>query len=238
MTQQANGGNIPPHQQPLPQYWQGPTADVPPHMRPWRPVTMVSPKSVSGLGGWTARLLMGAAGLQLAGGVLFLLEVDSASLVVQLVSGLLMIACVVLVMVWLNQARSNIEYLDPYRWAGRRRLSKGWAVGAWFVPVGFLWLPLQVVLDVWWGTAEPTREKRRTPKIIVGWWTCWLLAWFTGVRTVNTVSHRNGVRFESASLNVYLGSTALSALFTAAAAVLLCLLVRRVTALQTARLGY
>ncbi len=196
-----------------------------------------APKPVKTLGRWTAGMLTAAAAVQATGGVVMLLHVELAAMAVLGVSSLVMLACVVLVMIWLHQVRSNIEHLDPYQWAGRRRLSRGWAVGSWFVPVGFLWLPLQVVLDVWWGSAEPTQERRRTPKIIIGWWVCWLLSWFTGVRFTTTVSHAAGASFESHSVNVFPGATALSALFAVAAGLLLGVLVRKVTAVQTARLN-
>lgn len=193
-------------------------------------------KPVSALGKWTAGVLAGAAVMQAVGGVVLLLNAELATFTVLGLSSLVMLACAVLVMIWLHQVRSNIEALDLYQWAGRRRLSKGWAIGAWFVPVGFVWLPLRVVLDVWWGSVEPTQERRRTPKIIVGWWACWLLSWFTGVRFTTTVTDSGGAHFESHSVNIFPGATALSALFAVAAAVLLGLLVRKVTALQTARL--
>lgn len=196
------------------------------------------PKPVSMLGKWTAGLLVGAAVVEAAVAVMLWLDLKSAAIVVWGLSLLVMLACPVLVMVWLYQVRGNIECLDPYQWAGRRRLSKGWAVGSWFVPVGFVWLPLLVVLDVWWGSAEPTQERRRTPKIIIGWWACWLLAWFTGVRFTKSVTYIDGVSFESHSVNVFPGATALSALFAVAAALLLALLVRKVTAVQAGRLQH
>lgn len=195
------------------------------------------PKPVASLGTWTVGLLASSGAVHAVAGVLLLFGRGTATSVVLGLSSLLMVACAVLVMVWLHQVRSNIEQLDPYQWAGRRRLPKGWAIGSWFVPVGFLWLPLQVALDVWWGTAEPTPERRRTPKLIVGWWSCWLLSWFTGVRLISSVTHQNGIRSEFHSVTTFPGNTAVSALFATAAAVLLLLVIRRVTALQTARLG-
>lgn len=235
MTEQWTGGaGQPPYGYPYPQQAYGPPGGpVPPGQGQWG---TAPPKPVTALGKWTAGMLGGAAGLQAVGGVLLLLDAEPVTFIAQGLSTLVMLACAALTIVWLHQVRSNIEHLDPYRWAGSRRLSKGWAIGSWFVPVGFLWLPLQVVLDVWWGTAEPTRERRRTPKIITGWWACWLLSWFTGVQFINTVTNRNGVQFESFRVNVFPGATALSALFATAAAVLLMLLVRKVTALQAARL--
>lgn len=243
MADQWGGGIGPPsYQQQIPQQPQGPAHPYgPPYGPPppgqWGGAPFTPPKPVAALGKWTAGLLAGAAVVQAVGGVLLLLDAGVATSVVLGLSSLVMVACAVLVIVWLHHLRSNIEHLDPYRWAGRRRLSKGWAIGSWFVPVGFLWLPLQVVLDVWWGSAEPTQERRRTPKLIIGWWTCWLLSWFTGVRFTNTVTNRNGVHFESHSVNVFPGASALSALFAVVAAILLMLLVRKVTDLQRTRLG-
>lgn len=224
-----------PHQQP---FGSAPGADPygPPPGR-WA-APLPPPRPVGGLGTWTAGLLAVAASVQVVGGIVMLLpEAGAATSVVLGLSSLLTLACAVMVMVWLHHVRGNIEHLDPYQWAGRRRLSKGWAIGSWFVPVGFLWLPLQVVLDVWWGTAEPTQQRRRTPKLLVGWWACWLLSWCTGVRVTETVTTRNGVHLESHSVNVFPGANSVSALFATAAAVLLLLLVRRVTALQRSRLG-
>jgi len=221
----------PQHQQ---QYQQWPPQ--PPGVWPGGP-----PARVGGLGTWIAGLLGASAALHIAIGALWLLGAETAAEVTLDVSSLFFLATVVLFLVWLYRARSNIEHLDPYQWAGHRRLSKGWAIGAWFVPIGFLWLPLQVVLDVWWGTREPPqdpRERRRTPKLITAWWTCWLLAWFTGVRLVSSVTEHDGGRSEFHSVTFFLGNTSLSALFTAAAAVLLMTLVRRISKEQTRRLGF
>ncbi|MFR9676214.1 DUF4328 domain-containing protein [Streptomyces sp. TR02-1] len=264
MTDQPGGGGLPPHgQQPRPsqppgQYPSGqqpyaPQAYEYPHpmqggvpMRPqpgqWGPAPPAAPASppgsVAALGAWTSGLLALAAVLHAMGGVVLLLdEGGPAEAVVLGVASLVMLACGVLTIVWLFRARSNIEHLDPYRWAGRRRLAKGWAIGAWFVPVGFFWLPLQVVLDVWWGTEQPQHKRGPVPKLVVAWWACWIVSWCTGLRVSTTVTQVGGVNAESVSANFFPGATALSAPFAVAAAVLWCLIVRRVTARQTARLG-
>lgn len=231
--QSAGSHGQPPHQPPYPPHPYGPQGGVP-YAAQWG---VPQPKPVASLGKWAAWLLGCSGAAHAVAAVLLPFGRGTAAQVVIGLSALLMLACAVLVMVWLHQVRSNVEHLDPYRWAGRRRLAKGWAVGSWFVPVGFLWLPLQVVLDVWWGTAEPTQERRRTPKLIVTWWTCWLLSWFTGVRLISTVTNRNGVHSEFHSVNLFPGSTAVSAVFATAGAIALMLLVRKVTDQQTARLG-
>ncbi|THA24861.1 DUF4328 domain-containing protein [Streptomyces sp. RKND-216] len=242
MAVQGDGGKVQPGQsqpypaQRLPGHPGGRTAQhgpwaVPPAVPP------APPHPVTGLGNWTAGLLAGAAGLHVVGGLLMLLDAGPAAVVVLGLTSLWLVPCAVLVIVWLYRVRANVDHLDPYRWAGPRRLAKGWAIGSWFVPVGFLWLPLQVVLDVWWGTAEPRRERRgRTPVLIVAWWACWLLSWFTGFRLTHTVKEFGGNTFESHSVNVFPGNSLLSAPFAAAAAVLLLLLVRRVTTRQATRL--
>lgn len=226
-----------PYLQPQP-YRQSQPYPYPPPASPWQGagVPLKPPYGVALLGGWACGLLGAAAGLYATTGVLGLLDEEAAQTFLFGLSSVLLLAVIPVFLVWLHQARHNIEHLDPYRWAGPRRLGPGWAVGSWFVPVGFLWLPLQVVLDVWWGTAEPV-SPRRVPRLLVGWWLCWLLSWFTGVRLTSTTAHTDGVRLESHQVLIVPGATPLSAFFAAAAAVLLLLLIRRVSLAQSSRLG-
>ena len=111
---------------------------------------------------------------------------------------------------WFYRARRNAARLAwPQRW------SPGWAIGGWFVPIGLLWIPYQVMADIW--RASLPAEAWR-PWLPAGWWACWCLAWFTGLRKVGSVE------------SFYFGGTSLSIVFAAAAAVLLALMVIRVSA--------
>ncbi|MGK8523832.1 DUF4328 domain-containing protein [Nocardia asteroides] len=74
---------------------------------------------------------------------------------------------------WLLRARLNAETLDP---AGQR-LSRGWAVGSWFVPVGNVIIPAIVVDDVYRASRHGMAPARWP---VVAWWIAWVSAWAVG----------------------------------------------------------
>jgi hypothetical protein len=63
---------------------------------------------------------------------------------------------------------------DPY---GHRK-KRGWAVGAWFVPVVCLWFPRRIAIDCW--DASTPWEKRRSHVLVNVWWTLFLIAFGVG----------------------------------------------------------
>jgi hypothetical protein len=95
-----------------------------------------------------ARLGMGL----LAGGMLL-------SAIGQAVAG-------VLVIMWLARARANADALYP----APHRLGAGWVIGSWFVPVGNLFLPVLVVLDV---VKASHPAGRSIPQVAI-WWAGWI----------------------------------------------------------------
>ncbi|MBT2508646.1 DUF4328 domain-containing protein [Streptomyces sp. ISL-98] len=87
----------------------------------------------------------------------------------------IMLATVVLWLIWFRRVRINAELFD----AQAHRLGRGWALAAWFVPVAHLWVPKQVINDVWTASASPpapapyaTRPERPTPSraALHAWW--------------------------------------------------------------------
>ncbi len=101
---------------------------------------------------------------------------DTGSPLRQLTS-LLGLASGILVIVWLWRSMHNMQA------AGRRgaRLSPGWAIGAWFIPVANLVLPYLMFQDLWRSSdprAEPGNEWRRlpgSPLVAIAW-----LLWVAG----------------------------------------------------------
>lgn len=160
-----------------------------------------------------------------------LLVADAAAVVLarfvpflSLAHDVLFLATAVVFLVWLHRARRHVAPNQPQRW------SPGWAVGAWFVPVFNLVVPVRIVLDIW---RTDGRSNPSLKVLITAWWTCWLLAWLTGIRYVNQVGvDQNGFPFARSSLFASLGDTLLSAICTAAAAILLVVIVRRITVQQ------
>jgi hypothetical protein len=142
-----------------------------------------------------------------------------------LVMTLLFLPLIPVFIVWFYRARKNA---DGRGWCQRRRA--GWAIGAWFVPVIFLWFPYQIMADIW-RAGLPADQRTRPAWLPITWWACWLLAWFTGFRYVRT----NTATLHSVNFDLYLGSTVLSKLFLAAAAVAAFVVVRTVSSGEVGR---
>ena len=142
------------------------------------------------------------------------------------------VALVVVFLVWFYRIRQNAGL-----WAPQRR-SQGWAIGAWFTPIVFLWFPVQIVIDAFRASTAGPAGWSPVPRLVSAWWTCWILAWFSGFHTSHTtIVGPNGYLVQSTRLSFFFGSTVVSNVFSAAAAVLLLLVVQRLTQLQTARIG-
>ncbi|MEO6081633.1 MAG: DUF4328 domain-containing protein, partial [Umezawaea sp.] len=62
----------------------------------------------------------------------------------QVIGNMLMFATIAAVITWLYQARTNTDGIGY-----RHQLPRFWSIAGWFVPFGFLYLPVRVVLDVW-----------------------------------------------------------------------------------------
>jgi hypothetical protein len=57
-------------------------------------------------------------------------------------------------------------------WAPQRH-GQGWALGAWFTPVLFLWFPFQMLGDVWRASEPAPASRRGTDPVAKAWWACW-----------------------------------------------------------------
>ncbi|MFF4299802.1 DUF4328 domain-containing protein [Streptomyces sp. NPDC001601] len=129
----------------------------------------------------------------------------------------LMTLTTVLFLVWLARSRRNAQELSPEATVPR----PAWTIGAWFIPVINLIAPRRSVLDIG-RAASPSWEKRDTTLVNL-WWAAWV-----GHALVLTAANLAAP-----------GSPALlvvtEALFLAAA-VLVGLVIERVTTLQAAAL--
>jgi len=85
-----------------------------------------------------------------------------------------------LFLVWLRRAHLNLTALG----AQDRRFSSDWAIGWWFVPVAFWWMPYRVVAEIWQSstgiapakTSFESRPSPRHPAVLVFWWVTWVLS--------------------------------------------------------------
>ncbi|QZY18747.1 DUF4328 domain-containing protein [Streptomyces decoyicus] len=77
--------------------------------------------------------------------------------------------------VWFYRVRVNAE--------GFARdvctMNRAWAVGAWFVPIGNLWLPYRFAKEVWDASAQATADgawREVSRRRVSAWWTTWIAA--------------------------------------------------------------
>ncbi|MFG2458923.1 DUF4328 domain-containing protein [Streptomyces sp. NPDC048523] len=95
---------------------------------------------------------------------------DKLTGVAGVAQALLMVACAVVVVVWLWRVRLNAEVFAP---DGHRK-ARAWVIAGWVVPIVSLWYPRRVVVDIW--DASSTGDKPDGHALINAWWTLWLLS--------------------------------------------------------------
>lgn len=87
-----------------------------------------------------------------------------------LVLAAIVVATTVVFIVWTWRSAKNNELLGRVQ----PRHTTGWAIGGWFIPIGNLWIPVQIVQDLWRGS-DPDAQQRRG-SALVGWWWGFFLA--------------------------------------------------------------
>ncbi len=77
---------------------------------------------------------------------------------------------------WFRRAYYNLHQKVTYL-----NYSEGWAAGAWFVPVVFLFYPLQIMKELYYETHELLEKNQIQPKaknnqLLIGfWWALWII---------------------------------------------------------------
>ena len=75
--------------------------------------------------------------------------------------------------VWLRRARINAEHRG---W--RQRRARGWTFWGWILPVVSLWIPFQIMGDIW-RAGIPARQRHKIAWLPALWWATWLLSGVT-----------------------------------------------------------
>ena len=89
----------------------------------------------------------------------------------------------ILFVVWFRRARIYAESHDY-----RQRRARGWTFWGWIVPIVSLWIPFQIMGDIW-RAGLPAQQRRKTAWLPALWWTCWLLSGLSfGVRAISANS--------------------------------------------------
>ncbi|MFJ9761127.1 DUF4328 domain-containing protein [Streptomyces sp. NPDC101149] len=175
---------------------------------------------------WAAMVVYDVAGDLANGGASGVGEraerADSLYSSVGLLQTSVLLTCVVVFLCWFHRVRVNAEVFSPFGHAKKR----GWAIGAWFVPIVNLWFPRRITLDIW--DASSPWDTPRSHGLVDAWWTLWLLSVLTNrsgsfaYRSADTAEEIRGAVRQVLVADVV----------DAAAAVLAILVVLRLTRMQ------
>ncbi|MEU9091177.1 DUF4328 domain-containing protein [Streptomyces sp. NPDC087901] len=138
------------------------------------------------------------------------------------------LATVVVFLIWFRRVRLNAEAFDAYAHSMR----PGWAIGAWFVPIGVLWLPHRVASGIW--TASSPGGSNRPPaprRLLHAWWAALLCSGIVSRYTGQVYSDAEEADEILNAIDQVMAADALDIV----AAVLAILFVRRLTAMQGER---
>jgi hypothetical protein len=120
----------------------------------------------------------------------------------------LLVATTVVFIVWTWRSAKNNEVLGRVQ----PRHTSGWAIGGWLIPIGNLWIPVQIMQDLWEGSDPEVQGRYR----VQGFGRSPLISWWWGLFLASRV----------------LAATPVGAICAIPAAVLAILVVRRVTERQ------
>ena len=150
------------------------------------------------------------------------------------------LAAVVLFIIWCHKARANADVILPQR----RTYARGWAIGGWFVPIGWFWIPRYVLGDTWAASLPLGTDPRRTSTrsaLLNSWWLCWCAMWVAAI-TAGTIdgaasAEAGGTANVSVStLKVVTTIDLVEGVLRVAAALLALFVVRKITTFQQVRI--
>ena len=103
---------------------------------------------------------------------------------------LILIVNVVIWCIWTNRIMKN-SYSFGADWI---RITPGWAVAWYFIPIANLFKPVQAINDAWRASVNPDRgNSLATPGLITAWWTFWLITNFLGNISFRLTMHADDV---------------------------------------------
>ena len=127
-----------------------------------------------------------------------------------------------LILKWIYRVNSNAHV-----YSGEMKVSPGWNVGFFFIPIANLWKPFQGLRETWEVSTMHTRE---VPGWMRWWWACWLAGNF-----IDNASFRISLQSETVEGITYSSCLdILSAIVEIPLALLLIRLIRTLTAAQEA----
>ncbi|MCX4729995.1 DUF4328 domain-containing protein [Streptomyces sp. NBC_01363] len=136
----------------------------------------------------------------------------------------------VVFIIWFRRVRLNAEVFDP----SLQSMRPGWAVGAWFVPIGNLVLPRRIAGGIWAASAQTNTDGswRTVPATVMNlWWGAWVCS---QIITQYTARRYWGAEQPQELLDTT-GLLVATDAFDIVAAVLAVLFVRKLTRMQGER---
>jgi hypothetical protein len=99
-------------------------------------------------------------------------DADSLVVAAAVLVSLLTVSIAVVFIIWMWRAAKNNEALGR----ARPRLSAGWAIGGWFIPLANFVLPVLIMQDLWRGSdssvprGDPNWRQARGSTLVGLWW--------------------------------------------------------------------
>jgi len=153
---------------------------------------------------------------------------DTREMLFGLAAAALYLATAVVFLMWFKRAYDNVRAFGHTPAHGT-----GWAIGAWFVPILNLFRPFQIAREIWNasdGGDEEGSLPGETPTVLGLWWAAWIAGNIAG-----QVSFRVSMRADSPSdFSTSTIASMVSELITLVSAPLAVMVVRRITARQSA----
>jgi hypothetical protein len=108
---------------------------------------------------------------------------------------------------WIYRAHKNLPELG----ARYLRITPGWAVGSFFVPLLNLWVPYQAMRDLAKASSLPRRwELEATSPPILIWWILWVIVQFLGNATLRMQTQAHSLEELQAATSLDIVSEVLS----------------------------
>jgi len=157
-------------------------------------------------------------------------QVDAQAMLVGIGYLVVFVACTIFSAIWIYRASWNARQLKP----DASRITPGWAVGWFFVPLLSLWMPYQAMAQTWNSSHNPSGDiKASMPGFVLLWWLFWVATSIAGNLSFRLTSQAETIADFRTIATVDLAI----APFAIATAILFIRLIKAITAAQKGRLG-
>jgi hypothetical protein len=167
-------------------------------------------------------------------------EVEDAqigSAAIQLLAGVVSLVAAGFFIAWTYRAYGNLARTS----VAELRYDANWAIAAWFIPVAWWIRPKQILNDVWRAgeagaeVRDSSWQGRPVSPVLHWWWAAWVGSALVGIAAVVVGFDEDGILTGRAEYEREQEAATIAApgmLCTIAAAILACLVVRRISARQ------